>query len=55
MFGVMLIAGFSTWAVYGNLALANAAVASIYATTMGLMTTVVGFYMKLRHDETNTK
>ena len=52
---VAVMAGFATWAVYGNLALANSAIASIYGITMGLMTTIVGFYMKLRNDETASK
>lgn len=51
VFAVLLMAGFATWVVYGNLALASTAIASIYGITMGLMTTVVGFYMKLRHEE----
>lgn len=51
VFIVTVLAGFATWMVYGNLALANAAVASIYATTIGLMGTVVGFYMKHRNEE----
>lgn len=55
VFMVALMAGFATWAVYGNLALANSAIASIYAVTMGLMTTIVGFYMKLRTEETASK
>lgn len=55
VFMVSVMAGFATWAVYGNLALANSAIASIYGITMGLMTTIVGFYMKLRSDETASK
>lgn len=53
LFIVTILAGFSTWVVYGNIALANAAIASIYATTMGLMGTVVTFYMRYRHEETS--
>lgn len=55
VFLVTIIAGFATWMVYGNLALANAAVASIYATTIGLMGTIVGFYMKHRNEEETSK
>ena len=51
VFLTTLIAGYATWAVYNNLDLANASVASIYATTMGLMGTVVAFYMKHRNEE----